>query len=117
MINHASCTNKTSTSRIPNDGTGDRISLGVIGVLFLTRLLYGAIQTNLGRGYGNFFQRFLQNTMACLSIGPEEDVEKAAELGGADVSDSNSMSLRKMSIQSMSMSKMEDAEKGVGMND
>jgi hypothetical protein len=48
--------------------------------------------------------------VSCCSIEPEEDIEKVAELGGADMSGSKSM--RKMSRQSRKMSRIEDGVEG-----
>jgi hypothetical protein len=105
MSNQSDCKSNTSAA-FDTSGSGDSIATGFIILLILSRLIYGAVQAHLGRGYGNFFQRFLQNTMSCCSIEPEDDIEKVAELGGADMSGSKSMS--KMSMQSRKMSRMED---------
>jgi hypothetical protein len=93
MSNQSDCQIKTSAA-FDNSGSGDSIATGFIIFLILSRLVYGAVQAHLGRGYGNFFQRFLQTTMSCCSIEPEEDIEKVAELGGANLSGLKSM--RKM---------------------
>jgi hypothetical protein len=109
MSNQSDCQIKSSAA-FDNSGSGDSIATGFIIFLILSRLVYGAVQAHLGRGYGNFFQRFLQNTMSCCSIEPEEDIEKVADLGGADMSGSKSM--RKMSRQSRKMSRIEDGVEG-----
>jgi hypothetical protein len=92
--------NTTNTSNI-NPETGDGVASSVIGVLFLVWIAYGLLQAHLGREYGTFFDRFLQNTLSCCSVDLPEDVENAAEFTGMDMSDAKSLRYERRGVDAI----------------
>jgi hypothetical protein len=74
MINHDTDPEAAVTRR------GEAIASTFIGLIVLCWLLYGTYEAYVGRGYGNFFNRFLQNTFSCCAVEPTGDLEKAAKI-------------------------------------